>query len=226
MKRNLNLIILSIFMLAWPSMVLAADQQDFLSIPKVGKIKITAHAAVPERDAGPFLTLETADGKLLKRIDFPLGGPEGYPSALRFMILHQTSAPGPLIVALESTPAVSAVLFEAVVLGFIDGTVSELTANHIEGQSINCLCFGYFGKYRSLGFVYFEDIYLDDVPEAHYDPHRYQAKLYEWQRNQFDLVSSKNTKKKYAICEDAAVELGYQCQHDIFHELNPYSKCK
>lgn len=75
-------------------MALAADQQAFLSIPKIGKIKITAHAAVPEHHAGPFLTLETADGKLLKRIDFALNGPEGYPNTLRFMILHQTSAPG------------------------------------------------------------------------------------------------------------------------------------
>jgi len=99
------------------SVVLAADQQDFLSIPKVGKIKITAHEAVPVHDAGPFLTVETTDGKLLKRIDFALDGPEGHPNTLRFMIFHQTSAPGPLIVALETTPAVSAVLFKTVILG-------------------------------------------------------------------------------------------------------------
>jgi hypothetical protein len=206
-------------------MVLAADQQDYLSIPKVGRIKITAHAAVSEYQAGPFLTLETADGKLLERIDFALDGPEGHLNTLRFMILHQTSTHGPLIVALETTPAVSAVLFKAVILGFINGKVSELNPSPIEGQSINCLYFGYFGKDRSLGFLYFEDIYLDDGPEAHYDPHHYQAKLYEWQGNQFVLVSSKDTKKKYRYCEDAAVELGYHCQHNIFLELNPYSKC-
>ena len=222
--RLIKYIVVSIFSLS--SMVLAADQQDFLLIPKVGKIEIIAHAAVPEHGVGPFLTLQTEDGKLLKRIDFEFGGNPGHPCTLRFKTFHQNSPPGPLIVALASTPAVSAVLFEAVILGFIDGKVRELTANHIEGQSINCLCFGYFGNHRSLGFVYLEDIYLDDVPEAHYDPHRYQAKLYEWQDNQFATVGSKKTKNKYRYCEDAAVELGYECQLQIFHELNPYSKCK
>lgn len=117
-------------------------------------------------------------------------------------------------------------LFKALILGFIDERVSELKPSPIEGQSINCLCFGYFGKYHSLGFVYFEDVYLGDGPEAHYDPHHYQAKLYEWQGSQFVLVNTKNTKEKYRYCEDAAVEIGYQCQHNIFIELNPYSKCK
>ena len=225
MKHNSYVLILSLLMVAWSSSAMATDQQAFLLIPKVGKIKITAHAAPPNHGVGPFLTLETADGKLLKRVDFESGRTPGNPGVLRFVILHQTTAPGPLIVALNSIPAVSAVLFEGMILGFIDGKVSELTASHIDGQSINCLYFGHFANNRSLGFVYFEDIYLDDGPEAHYDPHYYQANLYQWQGKQFELVSSRRTRKKYRYCKDAAVEQGYRCRYEIFGgALNPYLK--
>lgn len=112
-------------------------------------------------------------------------------------------------------------IFEALIIGFIDGKISELS-DRIKGQSINCLYIGKFGKYRSIGFLYFDDVPAED--EIHYDPHRYRAKLYEWQTNKFALVSDKETKSKYRYCEDAAVELGYQCQHETFSELNPYKR--
>ena len=196
-----------------------SDQQALLSIAPIGQIKITAHEALPNQRKGPFLTFETQDGALLKRIDFDYSGPEEYPNIVRFRIFNQSNMPGPLIAAVNTSVGGSAIIFEALIIGIIDGKISELS-DRIEGQSINCLYIGKFGHYPSISFLY-----LDDVPagdEIHYAPHRYQEKLYTWRGDKFVLVSERKTKSKYKYCGDAAVELGYHCQHEIFSELNPY----
>lgn len=216
--RLIKYVIVSIFSLS--SMVLGADQQAFLSIPKSGQIKITAHAAIPEQTSPPILTFETRDGKLLKRVEFALKGTDEYPSIVRFMVLHQENGPNPLIVAVASTPGVSSLIFETAILGFVNGIISELTTAHIDSWSQNAICFGTFGKSPGLGFVYFD--YLQADEEARGDPHRYEAGLYEWKSNKFVQISSKQTKKKYPDWKEAAVELGYHCEQDLLEVLNSY----
>jgi len=195
-------------------------QQLFLSVPKIGQIKITTDVAVPERTSRPFLTFETRDGKLLKRIEFALEGSYEYPSILKFKVLHQKSDPNPLIVAVASTPGGSALNFETAILGFINGKISELMDTHIDSHSLNALCFGIFGKHRGLAFVYFDFIQAEE--EAHYDPHRYEVGLYEWKADKFVRISSKQTNRKYPCWKEAAVELGYHCQSDLLEVLNSY----
>jgi hypothetical protein len=220
MDFNMKTMSLGFLLLFGSSVVLGADHHAFLSIPKIGNVKISAHAATPQRTSPPFLTFETGGGKFLTRIEFALQGTDEYPSVLRFKVLHQKSDPNPLIVAVASTPGVSALIFETAILGFVNGKISELMTAHIESQGLNGLCFGVFGKYRSLGFVYFDFLQADG--EAHYDPHHYEAQLYEWRSNKFVQVSSKRTKRKYPYWKEASVELGYHCQYDLLSALNSY----
>jgi hypothetical protein len=220
MKTNVKLVLINLIAVAWASLASAQGQQATISIPGLGQIIITAHIRTPKPTSPPFLTFETVEKKLLKRIEFALEGTDEYPSVLRFKVLHQKSDPNPLIVAVASTPGVSALIFETAILGFVNGKISELTTAHFESQSLNGLCFGTFGKYRTLGFVYFD--FFQAEGEAHYDPHRYEAELYEWKTNKFVQISSKQTKKKYPYWKEAAVELGYHCQYDLLSALNSY----
>jgi hypothetical protein len=76
---------ISLIIFCWTSLALANDQQASILIPKIGTVIIRTHIDKSPSLSSPFLTIENAEGKLLKRIDFELKGVDAvtlYPSLL------------------------------------------------------------------------------------------------------------------------------------------------
>jgi len=153
MKTHMKFVLINLIAVAWASLASAQGQQATRSIPGLGQITITAHIATPKSTSPPFLTFETAEKKLLKRIDFTLEGVMEYPSIIRFELIQQSTPPSPLIVAVASSPGGSTSNFETAIVTFVGGQIIDATTNHIESQSLDALCSRTFGKDQNAGFV-------------------------------------------------------------------------
>jgi hypothetical protein len=92
--------------------------------------------------------------------------------------------------------------------------------NHIASSSQDALCFERLSTPNTFGFIFLNFIWK----EAHYDPHRYEATLYEWTGNKLEKINVKQTKKRYKDWKGAAAELGYHCQEDLIQTTNPNYK--
>jgi len=220
MKTQMKLVLINLIVVAWASFASAQGQQATISVPGLGQIIVTAHIRTPKPTSPPFLTFETIEKKLLKRVDFALEGIDQYPSLLKFKVFYSSKRPTPLVVAVASLPGGSALNFETSILAFVDGQITEAITDHIESHSLNALCFGTSGKDQNVGFVYFD--FLSEDGEIHYDPHRYEATLLGWTGAKFTKIDTKRTKNKYKNWEEAAAELGCQCQCDLLETLNSY----
>jgi hypothetical protein len=218
MKTQMKLILVCLVLVGWWSVVWAKGQQATISIPGIGQTIITAHIAAPKPTSPPFLTFETAAGKLLKRIDFALDGIDEYPSLLKFTVIHPLKEAYPFIIAVATSPGGSAIRIETAIIGFVNGKIIEVIPDHLVSQGLDGLCVGFFGKHQRLGLVYFEFLW----EEAHYDPHRYEASFFEWTGDKFSQIGSKQTKNRYREWKEAAAELGYQCRYDFLSALNSY----
>jgi len=220
MRSYVKLALINLIACTWASLASAQGQQATISVPGLGQIIVTAHIRSPKPTSSPFLTFETVNKKLLKRIDFALEGIDPYPSLLKFTVIYPSRKPSPLVVGVASLPGGSALNFETALVTFVDGQITEAIPEHIESHSLNALCFGTFGKDQNAGFVYFD--FLQGDGEIHYDPHRYEATLLRWTGAKFTKIDTKRTKNKYKTWEGAAAELGYPCQYDLLETLNSY----
>ncbi|HXX36250.1 MAG TPA: hypothetical protein VEM15_17410 [Thermodesulfobacteriota bacterium] len=220
MKTRIKLVLVNLIAVGWSALASAQGQQATISVLGVGQILVTAHTRTLKPTPTPFLTFETGERKLLKRVDFALESIDPYPSLLKFKVIYPSKKPSPVVVAVASLPGGSALNFETAILAFVDGQIIEAIPKHIESHSLNALCFGTFGKDQNVGFIYFDFLWEDG--EIHYDPHRYEATLLGWTGARFTKMDSKRTKNKYRTWEGAAAELGYQCQCDLLESLNSY----
>jgi hypothetical protein len=191
------------------------DQQASILIPKIGKAIIRTHIDKTPALSPPFLSIENTEGKLLKRIDFVLEGIESYHSILKFKMIHLSKEIAPLIIAVASSPEDSDIDFETAVIGFVNGEIFELM-EHFESSSQDALCLEKGGTPHKFGLIFFDFI----LEEPHYDPHRYEATLYEWSGTQLKKINVKQSKKQYRNWKDAAAELGYHCQEDLIQTTN------
>jgi|MudIll2142460700_1097286.scaffolds.fasta_scaffold52083_1 hypothetical protein len=210
----ISLIVFSFTSLAW-----ANDQWASILIPKIGTVIIRSHIDKSPSLSSPFLTIENAEGKMLKRIDFELKGVNAlilYPSLLNFKVVYPEKESSPIVVAVASSPGGSDIHFETTLIGFLNGKIVELTPNHIESSSQDALCLENLGAGRPIGLVFFNFLW----EEAHYDPHRYEAILYEWSGTKLDKISVKQTKERQKDWKGAAAELGYHCGEDLIRTTN------
>jgi hypothetical protein len=191
------------------------DQQTSILIPKIRRVIIRTHIDKSPALSPPFLSIENTEGKLLKRIDFVLEGVDSYHSILKFKVIHLSKEIAPLIIAVASSPGGSDIDFETATIGFVNGEILELT-EHFESSSQDALCLEKGGTPHKFGLIFFNFI----LEEAHYDPHRYEATLYDWSGTQLEKINVKQTKKQYKNWKDAAVELGYHCQEDLIQTTN------
>jgi hypothetical protein len=215
----MRLSVISLIIFLWPSFAWANDQQASILIPKIGRVIIRTHIDKSATLSPPFLTIENTEGKLLKRIDFALEGVGSYPSILKFKVIHLSEETSPFMIAVASSPSGSDIHFETAIIGFVNGEILELT-KHIESSSQDALCLEQKSTRNTFGVVFFNFIW----EEAHYDPHRYEAFLYEWSGTKLDKINVKQTKKRHKNWKGAAVELGYHCQEDLIQTTNPNYK--
>ena len=194
----------------------ADEKQTSLSIPQLGTIIIKSQIDQTPALSPPFLVIENAEGKVLKRIDFKLKGigdpPILHPSELGFSII-QRDKDTPIIVAVASSPGGSDIHFETTIIGFSKNRIIELAPNHIESSSRDALC---FESSRPNHFILFSFLW----DHAHYDPTRYEATLYELTQSKLKLISKKKTKKEYKDWKGASEELGYTCKEDLIQIAN------
>jgi hypothetical protein len=214
----ISLIVLSFTSLAW-----ANDQQASILIPKIGAVIIRSHIDKSPSLSSPFLTIENAEGKMLKRIDFELKGVgidavTLYPSLLNFKVVYPEKESNSIIIAVASSIGGSDIHFETTLIGILEGKIVELTPKHIESSSQDALCLENLGAGRPIGLVFFNFLW----EEAHYDPHRYEAILYEWSGTKLNKISMKQTKKRHKDWKGAAAELGYHCGEDLIRTTNPH----
>jgi len=214
---RLSAICLVIFF--WASLTWADDQQASILIPKIGMAIIRTHTDKSPALSPPFLTIETTERKLLKRIDFGLEGVGSHPCILRFKVIDLSKGIAPFIVAVASSPGGSDIHFETAIIGFVNGEIIE-TTKHVKSSSQDALCLKKMSTRNTFGIVFFKFIW----EEAHYDPHRYEAILYESSGTKLNKISVNQTKKKHKDWKGAAVELGYHCQEDLIQTTNPSYK--
>ena len=143
-------------------------------------------------------------------------GTGSYPSVLKFKAITIKDELSPIIVAVATSPGGSDIHFETTLIGFLNGAIFELTPTHIKSSSQNALCLEKNGDGHHLQIVYFNFLW----EEAHYEPHRYEAILYEWDGNELAKINIKETTNKHKNWKGAATELGYHCQEDLIQSTN------
>lgn len=148
-------------------------QWRLVNFPGVGRVKVTAYETEGLEARLVFEQVES--GK--KLIDVVMGN-----DTLRFRVMRITGLPEPLVVGVGVTPRGSDSSWEASVFGAVGGELKDLTRNEaLQFGDKGGFSFTSLGGGRDVGVAVWDFVW-DFDNESHVDAHKYEVKLYKWNR--------------------------------------------
>lgn len=184
-------------------------QQELVNFPGVGQVKISAVETF-----GESTHLVFNDAKTGKLLDSEYLGDDALRSDnpdlpfLRFRVLHIKGLPDPLVVGVGVSYGGSDNGWESVAVGAVDGTLRELTEEHLNACDEGGFFYGDLGHGRGFGAVSWNFVWGN---ESHPAPHQYELKVYKWNPKtaSFEWYEVLRTHAKFDDGEKAVRSLGF-----------------
>ena len=150
-------------------------QQEVVSFPGVGRVRVTAHEADGLEARLVFERVDT--GEELINVNM---GNEATGMLLRFRVLHVKGLPDPLVVGVSLMPGGADSGWEAAAFGAVGGELKHLTRSDV----LQCgdrggFYFGDLGGGRGVGAAVWDFVWDSDY-EGRPSAHRYEIKLCKW----------------------------------------------
>lgn len=151
-------------------------QQEAVEMPGVGRVKVTAY----ETDEDTRLVFEEADtGRELLSVTM---ADDALNPSLRFKAMHLKGLPDPTVVGVAVSPGGSGETDELVAVASVGGELKALTRNDsFTASGRGGFHFGELGRGDGLGLAVWDYVWDYDY-EAHVSPHRYEVRLYRWNK--------------------------------------------
>lgn len=178
-------------------------QEEVVRFPRLGEVRVRAVEARGRQPRVEFASAAT--GRLLFSATLGSSDPESFRPTLspgvspiepfvRFTTVSADGLPSPMVAAVAVRPGGSDHGFETTLIGEVAGRLKVLTPEPGWTPIQGGVFVGDLGGGRGPGMAVWEFIWADD--EAHYDRHRYAARLYKFDRRRavfrrFDALRSK-----------------------------------
>jgi hypothetical protein len=172
--------------------------------------------AVEEFGKSPLLFFVTLDRKVIQTIkfneDIKAFDEFAYTNCfLKFKAFEIKGFISPLLVALAVQPTGSDEWADVKLIAERNGKIVELNPDSIKITIQDGFYLGYINKQYGNGLV----IWNFQWDAAHYDPHKYEIKIYQWDNKKISFVLKNRfiTKKKFKTGCEALKEYGLSCKN-------------
>lgn len=179
-------------------------QQEVVRMPGVGRVTVTAYE---DEEATRLVFDDAATGKELAAVKM---ASDSFKPKLRFRVLHVKGLPDPLVVGLAVSPGGSDSGWEAVAFGAVGGELRDVTGfEGLQTGDRGGFHFGDLGGGIGPGVAVWSDVW-DTEYEGHPSPHRYEVKLYSWNKvnKRFEWHKVFRTRGKFDTGDDALRSAG------------------
>ena len=187
-----------------PAGITRLAQREEVRMPGVGSVLVSAY----ENDDETRLVF-TQDYEVEKLASVTMAS-GSYKPTLRFRVLHVKGLPDPLVVGLAVSPGGSDSGWEAAAFGVVGGKLREVTGfEGLQTGDRGGFYFGDLGGGIGPGAAVWTDVWDLDY-EGHPSPHRYEIKLYSWNRvnKRFEWHKVFRTQGKFDTGDEALRSAG------------------
>lgn len=172
--------------------------------------------AVEEFSKPPLLHFVTTDKKIIQTIKFnsdivPIDEFSFVNCFLKFKIFEIKDFPSPFLIALAVQPSATDEWADVKLISEKDGKITELNPEPIVITIQDGFYLGYINKQYGNGLV----TWNFQWDAAHYEPHKYEIKIYQWDSKKTSFVFNKKfiTKRKHETGCDALKHYDLPCKN-------------
>jgi hypothetical protein len=190
------------------------DHQPYVFQTASGKIlvEVSFQTRIFESDTfftNPQLLFKSSSGIILNKVGFDT---HDGPSVANFMTAKVPELGDSIILATAGCAGGSDSYFETTIVGIVNGQVKDLFLTHLISHNQGAFCIKVATKSDPTKILLWNDIWEDG---AHYDPHRYQVEIFQWNGSSFVKSKTIETKKKYPDWMTAAKQFRYHNNVDV-----------
>jgi hypothetical protein len=161
----------------------------------------------------PKLLFKLSNGTILNKVVFDT---HGGPSVANFMTAKVPEFSDSIILATAGCAGGSNSYFETTIVGIVNGQVKDLFRTHLITHNQGAICIEAATKSDPTKILLWNDIW-EGI--AHFDSHRYQAEIFQWDGSSFVITKTVETKKEYSDWMEASKQFRYHNNVDVVVRL-------